>query len=74
MKAIYNEIKKNESKNKIRLLKRKIEGVYKQSNLDLAKLKKKKWEKFKQLKSKDLNIKSIEVNSGKYFLTLYPVK
>ena len=68
MKAIYNEIKKNESKNKIRLLKRKIEGVYKQSNLDLAKLKKKKWEKFKQLKSKDLNIKSIEANSGKYLI------
>ena len=68
MKAIYNEIKKNESKNKIRLLKRKIEAVYKQSNLDLAKLKKKKWEKFKQLKSKDLNIKSIEANSGKYLI------
>ena len=68
MRALAKAIKKLEQKDKLSLAKRKFEGIYKLPSLEILKMKKEKIDKIKNMKLKELKIKSENPNSSKYLL------
>ena len=73
MKALRNAIQKSSEKNKIEIERRKFQGLYKLSDLEMINLKKKRFERFKKLKLKDLTIKNESSSSHKHLIKSFSV-